>query len=283
MKKFLFNTSVSVVVVLGILLLVNSCQKDAEVYDSLQTEEVAPYTMGCNLLPADVYASLPTATETNLKALPTAVSLVTPPVGDQGGEGSCVAFGTTYAGRSTSYQNTNGGTYSTATNIFSPEYVYNQIKASSDCGSGSYVTTGLELLKNQGACVWNDMPYTDEACSLLPNATQTAAAANYKISSYATVTRTADAIKTQLAAGKIVIVAGPVYSSFMYLADGAIQTSVKGRVYGGHCYACVGYDDAKGAFKVMNSWGTSWASSGYGWISYSLITKVWTEAYVIYE
>ncbi|OFX49158.1 MAG: hypothetical protein A2X13_09405 [Bacteroidetes bacterium GWC2_33_15] len=69
----------------------------------------------------------------------------------------------------------------------------------------------------------------------------------------------------------------------MYLADGAIQTSIKGRSYGGHCYACVGYDDAKGAFKIMNSWGTSWASSGYGWISYTLITSVWTEAYVIYE
>ncbi|OFX19988.1 MAG: hypothetical protein A2041_07275 [Bacteroidetes bacterium GWA2_31_9b] len=281
MKKLLFSTTILFTVVLGTLLLVNSCQKDMDMSDSLQTEEYAPFSLGCNFLPAEEYAKIPTAPTSNLKALPTSVTLVTPPIGNQGGEGSCVAWGTTYAGRSTSYQNANGGTYSTATNIFSPEYVYNQIKATSDCGSGSYVTSGLNLLKTQGVCVWNLMPYTDASCSLLPNATQTAAAANYKITSYATVTRTSTAIKTQLAAGKIVIVAGPVYSSFMYLKNGAIQTTAKGKSYGGHCYAIVGYDDAKGAFKVMNSWGTSWASSGYGWVSYSLVSKVWTEVYII--
>lgn len=282
MKKFLFSTSVLFVAIASIMLIANSCQKDADVYGSLETE-VVPYEFGCLPLPVDTYNSIPVAPTSGLKTVPTSVTLVTPPIGNQGGEGSCVAWGTTYAARSTSYQNTNGGIYSTSTNIFSPEYVYNQIKASSDCGSGSYVTTGLDLLVDQGACTWDDMPYTDVSCSLLPDSYQTQQAANYKISTYQRVTVSEAAIKDQLAQGKIVVVAGPVYSSFMYLADGAVQTSIKGRKYGGHCYACVGYDDAKGAFKVMNSWGTSWASDGFGWIAYGLIPTVWSEAYVIYE
>jgi len=30
----------------------------------------------------------------------------------------------------------------------------------------------------------------------------------------------------------------------------------------------VGYSDDRGAFKVMNSWGTQWGNGGFGWISY---------------
>jgi hypothetical protein len=44
--------------------------------------------------------------------------------------------------------------------------------------------------------------------------------------------------------------------------------------------AIVGYDDAKQAFKVINSWGTSWGSNGYGWISYNLFGLVIDEAYI---
>lgn len=283
MKKILVSATFLFVVALGTMLVINSCQKDADVIDPLQSEEVVSHSFGWLPVPEDVYTSIPVAETQHLKSLPTSVNLIVPPVGDQGGEGSCVAWGTTYASRSTSYQNTNGGTYSTSTNIFSPEYVYNQIKSSSDCGSGAYTTTGLDLLINQGVCTWDAMPYTDVDCDVFPNATQTAIAANYKISSYATVPLTVDAIKEQLAAGKIVVVAGSVYSAFMSLGYDQIIKTAKGRVYGGHCYACVGYDDSKNAFKFMNSWGTSWATDGFGWLDYNIMYKYWREAYVIYE
>jgi len=283
MKKNLFRSTMVLTVALVAMLVINSCQKDNESVAPLLAEEVVPYSFGCNMLPEAEYAKIPVAKFESVKTLPTSVNLVVPPVGNQGGEGSCVAWGTTYAARSTSYQNTNGGSYSTSTNIFSPEYVYNQIKASSDCNSGSYTTTGLNLLVNQGACLWNDMPYTDTDCDVMPNSTQTALAANYKISSYATVPVTVDAIKAQLAAGKILVVAGSVYGAYMNLGYDQVITTAKGRVYGGHCYSCVGYDDAKNAFKFMNSWGTSWATDGFGWIDYAIISKYWREAYVVYE
>jgi hypothetical protein len=73
------------------------------------------------------------------------------------------------------------------------------------------------------------MPYTDVDCDDMPNSTQIAEAANYKISSYATVPVTVDDIKAQLAAGKILVVAGSVYGA--YIGYDQVITTAKGRVY----------------------------------------------------
>jgi C1A family cysteine protease len=125
------------------------------------------------------------------------------------------------------------------------------------------------------------MPYTDVSCSTLPNATQKADAANYKISGYSTVTRSTSSFKAQLAAGKAIIVAGQVNRAYQNLGNGVVLSTFSGSSVGGHCQCVVGYDDTKGAFKVMNSWGTGWASSGFGWIKYGYETTWWSEAYVI--
>jgi C1A family cysteine protease len=36
----------------------------------------------------------------------------------------------------------------------------------------------------------------------------------------------------------------------------------------GHAMLAIGYDDRRGAFRIQNSWGRSWADGGYGWFSY---------------
>ena len=43
MKKLLLSTSILFVAIIGTLLLINSCQKDTEVIDPMQTE-VVPYS-----------------------------------------------------------------------------------------------------------------------------------------------------------------------------------------------------------------------------------------------
>src|SRR5204863_7426567 len=54
-------------------------------------------------------------------SLPGNYSLQTPPIEQQGGEGSCAVFATTYAARSIErFYKTNATTYSLSTNIFSP-------------------------------------------------------------------------------------------------------------------------------------------------------------------
>lgn len=261
-------------------LIFNACQKETEeVLD--QPDDIIYFSLGCELLPASDYAKLPLAKVPEVEVKATVLDLNVPPVGNQGGEGSCVAWGTTYAARSINWQASHPATWSQSVNIFSPEYVYNQIKVRRPCSSGSYVIRGLDLLAAQGVCTWTSMPYTDVSCTLLPTTAQKTEAALYKISGYGTVTRTTDVIKSFLAAGKPVIVAGPVNNAYMSLVSGAVLTTFDGSSLGGHCYCVVGYDDNKGAFKFMNSWGTSWATAGFGYIAYGYETAWWTEAYAI--
>jgi C1A family cysteine protease len=276
MKKFPF-VIFAVILIMSILV---SCSKEN---GSLQnTQETSLYSLGCQFLTPAQYQALPAAQEIVLKTLPTKVTLPTPPIGNQGSEGSCVAFGTTYAGRSIDWYITMKNTsYTQSTNIFSPSYVYNQIKVSTSCASGAYVTSGLNLLLSQGVCTWSNMPYVDGQCSAMPTAAQKADALPFKISSWGTVKIVTNTIKTYLASNKPVIVAGPVNMAFENLAPGKVLGKFTGTSLGGHCYCVIGYDDSKSAFEFQNSWGPTWASAGFGWISYNYITSWWQEAYVI--
>lgn len=259
-----------------------SCQKETAEKTDLSLQPVT-HQMGCKFLSPEKYMSInlndsPTAL---LKAAPAVLNLVTPPIGDQGSEGSCVAWGTTYAGRSIQWQASHPASWSNAVNIFSPEYVYNQIK-DGGCADGSYTTDGLNLLVSQGVVPWSVMPYSDvNGCSLMPTAAQKTTAATYKVASYSRVSINSTAIKAALVAGKPVIVGGPVNKAFAYLVGTTVLKSYSGATLGGHCYCVVGYDDSKQAFKVMNSWGKSWGSNGFGYIGYSYVGKWWQEAYVL--
>lgn len=47
--------------------------------------------------------------------------------------------------------------------------------------------------------------------------------------------------------------------------------------------AVVGYDDAKSAMLVINSWGSDWGDHGYGWIGYETFSRMVKEAYVVQD
>src|SRR5690606_9202356 len=83
--------------------------------------------------------------------LPVSYRLQMPAAGSQGPEGNCVTFALVYGMRSAEqYYKTSASTYSYATNIFSPEFVYNQVKMEGSCAAGSSVIMTLEFLKNTG-------------------------------------------------------------------------------------------------------------------------------------
>lgn len=282
MKKIRIGLASSAIALFLAATIFVSCQKETNVNDEANVQPVT-HQLGCLLLPTEQYMSinLKDAPASLLKAAPAVLNLNTPPVGDQGSEGSCVAWGTTYAGRSISWQALNPATWSVSVNIFSPEYTYNQIK-NGDCSAGSYITKGLDLLVSQGAVPWSIMPYSDvNGCSFMPTADQMAIAANYKVASYSRVSITSAAIKAALVSGKPVIVGGPVNKAFMYLTGATVLTTFSGKNLGGHCYCVVGYDDNKQAFKVQNSWNTTWGSNGFGYIGYNYVAKWFQEAYVL--
>ena len=289
----------TMIFLLGISALVASCEKDVfqstpsnqpvapDVQSELQEIETGERLTGCNLLSPVEYNKIQKSVENlNIQAYPATKFLNCPPVKNQGSEGSCVGFGTAYAARSIMEKYKTGNAYSYSSNIFSPEYVYNQIKVSSDCGSGSHITAALNMFQlafGQGVSTWNSMPYSStNGCSIQPNNTQKNNASNYKILMYLTVSNTVSAIKNELSQNKAVIVGGPVDVNFQNLGNNVVYSSYNSSKFvGNHCYCVIGWDDSKNAFKVMNSWGTTWGTSGFGWINYNIIGTMFKEAYVM--
>ena len=45
------------------------------------------------------------------------------------------------------------------------------------------------------------------------------------------------------------------------------------RLVGGHAVLAVGFDNAKQAFLVRNSWGKDWGLAGYFWMPYAYATS----------
>ncbi|MEO6733866.1 MAG: Ig-like domain-containing protein [Ferruginibacter sp.] len=207
--------------------------------------------------------------------LPSSYQLTMPPVRNQGTEGSCVAFAAVYAARSAEqYYQTNATSYSEAVNLFSPEYVFNQVNLGGDCTSSSVVPT-LDLMKSQGVCTWQTMPYsTYNGCSIMPGTTQSNEAASYKILSYSTIiAQDQVAIKTMIVNKHPVIATINIDQQFYDATPGFIWSSYTNNS-GYHAIALCGYDDSKHAYKAVNSWGTNWGDAGYIWIDYDFFPTV---------
>lgn len=189
------------------------------------------------------------------KSLNGIVMLTNPPIGNQGIESSCVGWATGYAALGI----LNYPKYSCWDLAKrSPEYVYNQIKASSDCTSGAYLQDGLNLVCAEGACSWNMMPYTDQGCSVMPNAAQEFEASHHSASSWSAFSaNSVSQIKQSLDLGYPVVIGFNVYDSFytMWNNGGIWTTPNSGQNHGGHAVCIVGYDDNQQMFKVQNSWG----------------------------
>lgn len=190
--------------------------------------------------------------------LPASVSISMPAVQYQGGEGSCVAFAVCYA------RDVLGNI------VTSPEFVYDRIKnPASGCGSGSALLSGCDFLRDTGVCLWSTYPYSySNGCSNITPAAANAEAGSYRTKGYSQILSSdVTAIKTVLASGKPLVFQCTVDNNFYYATAGFVWKSF-GSAMGIHALCLCGYDDAKHAYKIINSWGTSWGDAGYGWIDY---------------
>jgi hypothetical protein len=207
-----------------------------------------------------------------------------PPVGNQGPEGSCVAFAVGYAARSVDwYYRTGATSYNNAVNIFSPEFLYNQVKFSDDCAVGTAMQTALDLMVNSGICTFQSMPYNSNDCATQPNDQQRTEASNYRIGGYYKIyTTDKAAIRAMIDLKKLVIISIVADNSFMQAKAGFIWKAYSGSGSLGHSVVICGYDDSKNAWKIMNSWGNLWADAGYSWIDYDFFpTRTGTYCYAI--
>jgi len=212
---------------------------------------------------------------------PSVFNLIAPPVGNQGGEGSCGAWAQGYYQASTRYYYRNNMTsYSYSTNIFSPEYLYNYSQYISPANYGNCANGGSSVLDNNnilstyGICTWAQMPYTSGTCTTLPNSTQFADAANHKFTNGYVMYNDTVAIKNLLITNHPVLFCVVVDDNFYHAGPGFIWRTLGPIIIASpHAVTCVGYDDSKHAFKVVNSWGTGWGSAGFIYIDYDLLVS----------
>ncbi|GAC1448759.1 MAG: hypothetical protein NVSMB7_10480 [Chitinophagaceae bacterium] len=238
---------------------------------------------------ANIYEPL---SEDNTKnPLPESANLqkFAPAVGNQGKQGSCVAWSSAYAARSILESARTG---QPADNVkFSPSFLYNQIGL--DGCEGSYIERAMEFMTKQGSVPYTAFPYTDEDCTNQPGPELVQEASQFKMRGFNRLTlgdRTdvidLNAIKQHLSQGAPVAIGMMVGQSFMQDMMGkdlwqpsGDDNSMQG--FGGHALCVCGYDDKKygGAFLLMNSWGPEWGNNGFAWIKYGDFRHFVREAY----
>lgn len=224
-----------------------------------------------------------------------------PPIGDQGQEGSCVAFGSTYYHATHEVGLTNGYNNKTSNaNILSPKWTYNMIDRGGDFGA--FPPDAYVLLSQNGAALNVKFPYvvgdvrswdlnTQDWIDAMSNRTT---GPTY-VAGIGGASQNLTQIKQLLNNGHILTFATFV-ESWQYAtipqnpqpgADNRftgqhVATWMNGQ-YGGHFMTIVGYNDniwvdingngqidpgEMGAFLVANSWGSNWGNHGFIWVAY---------------
>ena len=225
--------------------------------------------------------------------LPEYVSLLkfAPSRMDQGEQGSCVGWGSSYAARTILEASSTGQNPDEI--AMSPSFVYNQI-GNSDC-QGAYIINACKVMSEAGDIPKKYFEYTDQSCSREPNQQVLQAAQQFKIRGYERLSKDGDdyttdfyAIKQYLAKGAPIIIGNMVGGSFMQDMMGKkmwvpTQDDYSMEGFGGHCMCIIGYDDRMdgGAFQIMNSWGPAWGDNGIAWVRYKDFMHFNKEAYAL--
>ncbi len=238
---------------------------------------------------ASIYEAL--ADDNTNNPLPEAVNLqkYAPSVGNQGEQGSCVAWSSAYAARTILESSRSGQNPEEIK--FSPSFLYNQIGLEG-C-QGSYILRAMEYMTKQGSLPYEQFPYTDQDCSRQPAGTLIQQAEQFRMRGFNRLTEGDNtnqldirAVKENLAQGAPVVIGMMVGQSYMQPMIGKdvwIPEPGDGGMmgFGGHAQCVVGYDDTKygGSFLIMNSWGPEWGNNGFAWVRYPDFKRYVREAY----
>ena len=208
----------------------------------------------------------------------------------QGQNGSCVGWSVGYAALTIQHalaNNWKGQPYLITQNAFSPMFIYNQLKKG-DCQSGIHIYHALNLLKEKGNILAKDFQGANN-CNKLPSTKELATASAHKIAGFRTLFPLAAAlqtkinqIKSSLLNNQPVIVGMKLPKNFEKIRRKSTYWRPKIRkktTFFNHSMVVVGFDDSRGAFEVMNSWGEKWANKGFIWIRYRDFAKYCSQAF----
>jgi cathepsin L len=194
------------------------------------------------------------------------------PVRDQGPCGSCWAFAThgAYEG---SYAILNGALIDTS------EQDTLDCSGAGSCAGGWWA---YQYLIDTGSASESDYAYVASQGSCKSDISRP-----FKAVAWGYVDSTVEipavaALKQALCEYGPLAVAVEVTAAFQAYTSGVFNENSTGNV--NHGVTLVGWDDAKQAWRIKNSWGTGWGESGYMWIAYGSnsigYAASWTQAEV---
>ena len=212
---------------------------------------------------------------------------------NQGEQGSCVAWVSSYAARTILEARRTGRNPNSI--AFSPAYPFNQF-ALPNC-QGAYLPEAMKTMKQSGGLPFSQFKYDESSCSDEPNNMEKSLGAEFNINGFTrlTVSDTKEidmlAIKQHLSQGAPVVIGMMVGGTFMNDMRGQEKWLPSSGDYnqqgfGGHSMCVIGFDDYKygdeGGFEIMNSWGEQWGKDGIAWVRYKDFIYFVKEAYGIF-
>ncbi|MDQ1087507.1 C1 family peptidase [Siphonobacter sp. SORGH_AS_1065] len=217
-----------------------------------------------------------------MQALPASVDLSPgcPPVYNQGGLGSCTAnaLGAAFEFAKTQQQKPTFRP-SRLFLYYNERVMINTVLSD----SGAFLRDGVKSLNKDGVCPEADWTYDDSSApgskfTKKPPQTCYKKALKNQVLSYWRVPNNLNSIKGCLSEGFPFSFGFTVYDSFM--SQAVRETGIMPlpnlateHVRGGHAVLAIGYDDAKQAVLVRNSWGENWGLGGNFWMPYAYITS----------
>ena len=219
-------------------------------------------------------------------------SLYFPPVGDQSFQGSCSAWAATYYSYGYMEAVDHGWTEAHDGSIYqllSPAWTYNKVNDGWD--NGSWTWDNFYIIRDWGAATLSTMPYVPADSRSWGGADASREAPSHRglevfLLNY-TGPETVDAVKMLVSSG-IPMTFSINTDMYVGLDDGnyVISTADVDYFDSDHAQTIVGYDDSigqdseLGSFKIVNSWGSSFADNGYYWLTYDAFKVLGARKYL---
>jgi C1A family cysteine protease len=186
----------------------------------------------------------------------------------QSATSTCVSWAATYAAASFVLRQRGVTSGSAAALALSPAFTYNQVSRDQWCRTGTKAALTLDLLRDVGALPLDEFAFDGGWCGRQPSQAELDRAKQFRIRGWTALDASApQRVKEQLARGAPVIFSMRITRKMQALRGDTVleEDDAPGE---GHAMVVVGYDDARRAFLVQNSWGRSWGANGLGWFGY---------------
>lgn len=265
-----------VVPMILVMLLSFGTMTHATEPETLESEEAVEYATGCIPASDEELNQIPVA-----PILATGVTLPAkwdfsdkfPQPGNQGSQGSCVAWAVGYAYKGYQEGVERFWQHDSLDKLFSPAFIYNrrQIKYSADNKKvdGMPIVEALDMVIKDGVCTMKEMPYNPATDQTQPTAEAFREAKSFRaMKQYRLKAQGSQSIigitKSHLCTNTPVIISMPVFPEIHLVGrDGNYvynhkETPNDSTNIAYHAVVLTGYDDDLQAFKFINSWGTNW-------------------------